>query len=426
MSLKTEVVRVRGVHSVTNSSQGGDIGFPQLQLEKLFEAATVKELAQGEPYNDKKKYAYLNPNWPETDPNKYLSIENEAHFYCVRDGYCGLDGSVDHYYTKEGDDYKYNAVPPTGSWEGKLGFSDAIKDKELYSISQEGERIYIVGQGYYKKENDGYKRQSDTVYDTFKKSGTVDWSESNKYQREPQLAKDEEGNNIEDSDGNFVFIYTWQNNDNVLAKSGYYLAFKRYDSSTFTIRLLNVTFNEGVWDSGPEYPAASLYKLSDSDIGHLDDRDCLYIKDGVKLNALPLNTKIAFITDPAADNSIYTWNERWHYPNSLPPNDGTLLLADENSGGPAIGYSKWQTFDQADFPLFTGAALSGISKVPNASHKVYEKLAVTVNYKYSGNNNLKFIFTNKDVDGVLEACNLKSTLPSKYVHLTNLEYSKNS
>ena len=423
MSLKTEVVRVRGVHSVTNSSQGGDIGFPQLQLEKLFEAATVKELAQGEPYNDKKKYAYLNPNWPETDPNKYLSIESEAHFYCVRDGYCGLDGSVDHYYTKEGDDYKYNTVPDTGSWDAKLKFSNAIKDKKLYSISQEEERIYIEGQGYYKKENDGYKRQGDTVYDTFKKSGEVDWSESNKYCYKSQWAKDEEGNNIKDSNGNFVIIHTWRNNDNILAESGYYLVFNSYDSNTFTIQLLNVTFNEGVWSSGTEYPAASLYKLSDSNIEHFDH---LYIKNGAKLSALPFNAEITFITDPrdpAADNSVYTWNERWHYPNSLLPNEGTVLLAGENSGILAIGYNEWQTFDQADFPLFTGAALSGISKVPNAPHTVYEKLAVTVNYKYSGNNNLKFIFTNKSVDDVLEACNLKSTLPSKYVHLTNLEYA---
>ncbi len=408
---------------MTNSSQGGDIGFPQLQLEKLFEAATVKELAQGEPYNDKKKYAYPNSNWPETDPNKYLSIENEAHFYCVRDGYCSLDGSMDHYYTKEGDDYKYNAVPPTGSWEAKLSFSDAIKDKELYSISQEDERIYIEGQGYYKKENDSYKRQGDTVYDTFKKSGEVDWSESNEYCYEYQLARNEEGNIIKDPDGNSVRIYTWRNNGDVLAESGYYLAFKRYDSNTFTIQLLNVTFNEGIWSSGIEDTAASLYKLSDSDIGHLD---CLYIKDGAKLSALPFNAEITFITDPrdpAADNSFYTWNEQWHYPNSLPPNDGTLLLADENSGEPAIGYSKWQTFNQADFPLFTGAALSGISKVPNAPHTVYEKLAVTVNYKYSGNNNLKFIFTDKSVDEVLDVCSLNNPDISKYVHLTNLEYT---
>lgn len=311
----------------------------------------------------------------------------------------------------------------TSTWAGRLSLSDAIKDKDLYSISREEERVYIEGQGYYKKENDGYKKQGNTVYDTFKKCGAVDWSKSNEYCYKFQLARDEEGNVIKDPDGNSVHIYTWRNNGDVLAESGYYLAFKRYDSNTFTIQLLNVTFNEGIWSSGIEDTAASLYKLSDSDIGHLD---CLYIKDGAKLSALPFNAEITFITDPrdpAADNSIYTWNGQWHYPNSLPPNDGTFLLADENFGGPTIGYNEWQIFDQADFPLFTGAALSGISKVPNARHTVYEKLAITVNYKYSGNNNLKFIFTNKSVDDVLAACNLKSTLPSKYVHLTNLEYA---
>lgn len=421
MSLKPEVVRVRGVHSVTNSSQEGDIGFPQLQLEKLFEAATVKELAQGEPYNDKKKYAYLNPNWPETDPNKYLSIENKAHFYCVRDGYCGLDGSVDHYYTKEGDDYKYNAVPDTGSWDAKLEFSDAIKDKELYSISQEEERIYIDGQGYYKKENDSYKRQSDTVYDTFKKSGEVDWSEENKYICEAAVTKDEDGKN--------KFIYNWKNSDdiNILAESGCYISVLKLNANTYKVQLLeNVNFNEeGVWESNSGPSAAALYKLAEDDYV-IDGNNLiyLYMKNGDKLSCFT-EGEITFTYDPAGlnvDNSLYCMDvDPFVYPNYEYPYsvESIVLLADKNSG-------VWRSFDQADFPLFTGAALSGISKVPNAPHTVYEKLAVTVNYKYSDNNNLKFIFTNKSVDGVLEACNLKSTLPSKYVHLTNLEYSKNS
>ena len=416
MSLKPEVVRVSGVHSVTNSSQGGDIGFPQLQLEKLFEAATVKELAQGEPYNDKKKYAYLNPNWPETDPNKYLSIENKAHFYCVRDGYCSLDGIADHYYTKEGDDYKYNAVPPTGSWDAKLEFSDAIKDKELYSISQEEERIYIEGQGYYKKENDGYKRQGDTVYDTFKKSGAVDWSESNKYKCIIDPIIDEEGN-VSGS------IKKWKNGDN-LANNGYYLYIKPTDFDTYIVQLHNITFSEeGIWESNTAASTGNLYKLCDDEDYIYSD---IYIKNGTKLNKLPFNTETIFTTDPtasAADNSIYAWNYSWQYPNNFPPEDGTLLLTDQHDQNDDGSYSKWRSFDQADFPLFTEVALIKIPQVTNDPYTVYEKLAVTVNYKYSGNNNLKFIFTNKDVDDVLAACNLKSTLPSKYVHLTNLEYA---
>ena len=55
--------------------------------------------------------------------------------------------------------------------------------------------------------------------------------------------------------------------------------------------------------------------------------------------------------------------------------------------------------------------------------KLFE--AVKVNYYYSNKaSSLKFIFTDKDIDGVLKACNLPDNV-KKYVHLTNLEYNKN-
>ena len=210
MSLKPEVARVKGVHSVTNSSQKGDIGFPQLQLEKLFEAATVKELESGAEYTEGKKYAYLNPNWP-ADPNKYLSIENEAHFHCVRDGYCSLDGSVDHYYTKEGDDYKYNAVPPTGSWEGKRELSNAIKDKDLYSISREEERIYI-DDNYYEKKNNNYVKQTVKSYDLYIEGQQVLCDDDHKYRQ--TISETEDGEEV----------ITWKKvSDKTLAANGFYL-----------------------------------------------------------------------------------------------------------------------------------------------------------------------------------------------------------
>lgn len=54
--------------------------------------------------------------------------------------------------------------------------------------------------------------------------------------------------------------------------------------------------------------------------------------------------------------------------------------------------------------------------------KLFE--AVKVNYYYSNKaSSLQFIFTDKDIDGVLEACNLPDSI-SKYVHLTNLRYNK--
>ena len=55
--------------------------------------------------------------------------------------------------------------------------------------------------------------------------------------------------------------------------------------------------------------------------------------------------------------------------------------------------------------------------------KLFE--AVKVNYYYSNKaSSLQFIFTDKDINGVLEACNLPDSV-KKYIHLTNLEYNKN-
>ena len=147
------------------------------------------------------------------------------------------------------------------------------------------------------------------------------------------------------------------------------------------------------------------------------------MKNGDKLSCFN-EGEITFTYDPTApnvDNSLYYVGDApFVYPNyEYPyPAESIALLVDENR--------VWSSFDQADFPLFTEATLIGISKVSNDPHTVYEKLAVTVNYKYSGNNNLKFIFTNKSVDEVLDVCGLNNPDISKYVHLTNLEYSKNS
>ena len=44
MSIKPSVVFIKGVHSIPSDEQSPDIGFPQLELEKLFEGATLKEI----------------------------------------------------------------------------------------------------------------------------------------------------------------------------------------------------------------------------------------------------------------------------------------------------------------------------------------------------------------------------------------------
>ena len=52
--------------------------------------------------------------------------------------------------------------------------------------------------------------------------------------------------------------------------------------------------------------------------------------------------------------------------------------------------------------------------------KLFE--AVKVNYYYNNEaSSLQFVFTDKDIDQVLDACGLSDSV-KKYVHLTNLEY----
>ena len=397
MSLKPEVVRVSGVHSVTNSSQEGDIGFPQLQLEKLFEAATVKELAQGEPYNDKKKYAYLNPNWPETDPNKYLSIENKAHFYCVRDGYCGLDGSVDHYYTKVGGDYKYNAVPPTGSWEGKRELSNAIKDKDLYSISREEERIYI-DDNYYEKKNNNYVKQTVKSYDLYIEGQQVLCDNGHKYMA------------YMDFDDNDNIIYIWSSNG-TLATNGWYLSIDETSNGTYKVKLLNCTFEDGILQNDFA-DLEALYKLDTVESFHQNN---WYIKNGDELKLLT-STNMTFNSNPAENSSFYLYQklEPYTYPNTVAPASASLYTDS--------GSSVYKDFNINNFPVYGIATVTEIPKTSHASYTIYEKTAVKINYNYSNNNSLKFIFTDKDIDGVLEACNLPNDI-KKYVHLTNLRYN---
>lgn len=381
---------------MTNSSQKGDIGFPQLQLEKLFEAATVKELESGAEYTEGKKYAYLNPNWP-ADPNKYLSIENEAHFYCVRDGYCSLDGSVDHYYTKEGDDYKYNAVPDTGSWDAKLSFSDAIKDKELYSISKEEERIYI-DDNYYEKKNNNYVKQTVKSYDLYIEGQQVLCDNGHKYMA------------YMDFDDNDNIIYIWSSNG-TLATNGWYLSIDETSNGTYKVKLLNCTFEDGILQNDFT-DLEALYKLDTVESFHQNN---WYIKNGDELKLLT-STNMTFNSNPAENSSFYLYQklEPYTYPNTVAPASATLYTDS--------GSSVYKDFNINNFPVYGNATVTEIPKTSHASYTIYEKTAVKINYNYSNNNSLKFIFTDKDIDGVLEACNLPNDI-KKYVHLTNLRYN---
>lgn len=84
-------------------------------------------------------------------------------------------------------------------------------------------------------------------------------------------------------------------------------------------------------------------------------------------------------------------------------------------------------YNSNSFPLYVKVTASIIDKTSHDSHTIFEKTAVKVNYYYSNEaSSLQFIFTDKNIDGVITACGLPDNIGlEKYIHLTNLEYNKN-
>ncbi|MDD7611753.1 MAG: hypothetical protein PUJ82_12635, partial [Spirochaetales bacterium] len=123
MSIKPSVVFIKGVHSTTGPDKTSDIGFPQLELEKLFESAASKEVDSGDTYSSGKKYIYYDSS------NSQAVIQDEDHFNCIKNGYYSIADGVSHYYTLSGNDYIFNTVPNTSSWTDKWSFSNTIKGK---------------------------------------------------------------------------------------------------------------------------------------------------------------------------------------------------------------------------------------------------------------------------------------------------------
>ena len=392
MSIKPSVVFIKGVHSTTGHDTGSDIGFPQLELEKLFEGATIK-VTTDTAYNSSKKYIHYD------SLNSPVAIQDTGHFNCIKNGYYSIANGINHYYTKSGNNYNYNAVPSNVStWAGKWSFSNTIKSKDLYSISPESERI-CVGNTYYKKNGNNYVKQDVITYNTYNNILQVSWDDSNKY-----TAKS-------DFDEDFNIITTWKTNNNTIATSGYYLNVDKQSDGTYIVKLLNLTFNEkGTLTSGAV--DGTLYKLYGIDPQNVSS---YYIKNGNKLEELNVNqSSHTFTTNPTTDNSFYIYQRGadWSYPNTEDPEYYIFTTQDG-------------TYVTGDFPLYTNATITGITKTWHDSYTIYEKTAVKINYNYSGDaNSLKFIFTDKDIDGVLAACNLPNDI-KKYVHLTNLEYNKN-
>lgn len=391
--IKPSVVFVKGVHSITGHDQSSDIGFPQLGLEKLFEGATIK-VTTDTAYNSSKKYIHYD------SLNSPVAIQDTGHFNCIKNGYYSIANGINHYYTKNGNNYNYNTVPSNiNTWAGKWNFSNTIKNKNLYSISPETDRI-CIGSNYYKKNGNNYIKQNVLTYSTYNDIMSVDWDDSNKYIAKNKFIDDP------DTDDEIV-ITTWQSSGSIIATSGQYLSVDKNLDDSYIIQLRSLTFNEmGTLLDGTVN--GTLYKL---DLG--SQTSGLYIKNDNRFEKLQINqSSHTFTTNPTTDNNFYIYQKDvdWSYPNTEAPEYYILATQDD-------------TYVTGEFPLYTNATIAEISKTSHASYTIYEKTAVKINYNYSNDaNSLKFIFTDKDIDGVLEACNLPNDI-KKYVHLTNLKYN---
>lgn len=403
--IKPSVVFIKGVHSTTGHDTDSDIGFPQLELEKLFEGATIK-VTNDETYNSSKKYIFYD------SLNNPIAIQDAGHFNCIKNGYYSIASGINHYYTKSGNNYNYNAVPDVSTWAGKYSFSNTIKNKGLYSISPETDRI-CVGGNYYKKNGNNYIKQTQETY-TLYEDISIDWGDNYKYERHLIIARDEDNNILRDENNNIIRMNVWQNNGGFLATSGYYLSIFTIENETqYKIELLNIVFNDNGTTETDNLDGAILYKLD------INNSTNLYIKNGNSLNELIVNNGgITFNFDPVANiEYIYHKFSNYSYPNTEESEPASLYTDS--------GSLVYRDFNINNFPIYTTATITEISKTSHVSYAIYEKTAVKINYNYSGDaNSLKFIFTDKDINGVLEACNLPNDI-KKYVHLTNLRYNEN-
>ena len=402
MSIKPSVVFIKGVHSTTGSDKTSDIGFPQLELEKLFEGAASKKVGSGDTYSSGKKYIYYDSS------NSQVAIQDEGHFNCIKNGYYSIADGVSHYYTLSGNNYNYNTVPDTGTWADKWSFSNTIKDKTLYSISPESDRIYING-SYYKKSGNNYIKQAAKSYDLYRYNNSlssISLTNDNKYKLTTAF------------DENYDTIITWTSSSG-LAVNGYYLSINDVQDAngnkTYNVELCYLTFNaNGVVTSGN--PKGFLYKL---DISSLDTTTDYYIKNGDNLAKLEPNKPITFTTNPADNKALYVYQKlgSYTYPNTVAP-ESALLYTDFDS-------SVYKDFNINNFPSYIVATATEIIKAQYDSYTVYEKSDVKVNYNYSADaNSLKFVFTDKTIPEVIKVCGLPDDIGlEKYVHLTNLNYT---
>ena len=290
----------------------------------------------------------------------------------------------------------YNSAYPV-IIQGITEFAVEPLSADYYPITPEADRICFSG-NYYKKNGNDYVKQDVITYNTYDNSIYVNWN--NEYIGETTL-----------DETTFENITVWKTKSGTIATSGYYLSIDKKPNGTYIVQLLNLTFNAGVYSGDIIFDA--LYKLP-SDF-NFQDNVTYYLKNGNNFEELKVNQgQCTFTTFPTTDHSFYIYQKGadWSYPNTTGPEYSILTGTDG-------------IYDSNSFPLYTNATIAGITKTWHKSYTIYEKTAVKINYNYSGDaNSLKFIFTDKGIDGVLEACNLPNDI-KKYVHLTNLKYNEN-
>lgn len=405
MSIKPSVVFIKGVHSTTGHDTDSDIGFPQLELEKLFEGATIKVTADTA-YDSSKQYIYYNSS---SNP---VAVQDAGHFNCIKNGYYSIANGINHYYTKSGDNYNYNTVPDVSTWVGKWSFSNTIKNKDLYSISPESERICING-NYYKKNGNNYVKQTQETYDLYEDNIAINWGDSCKYEWRLIIARDENNNILRDENNNIIRKTVWQNNNGSLATSSYYLSVSTIENEAqYRIELLNIAFNDDGTTEADNLDGVILYKLDISSPSNL------YIKKGSNLDELIVNNGGIILTFDPVNNIDYIYHKfsSYLYPNTEEPEIAAIYTDSRNN---------WYEYNTNSFPVYDSILLAMLDTIEKPSYTIYEKTAVKINYNYKSDaNSLKFIFTDKDIDGVLAACSLPNDI-KKYVHLTNLRYNKN-
>ena len=397
--LKPEVIYIRGVHSTTGNDQISDIGFPQLGLENLFENITIEQISASESYDNNKKYVYK-------ENNEYKPIQDQYHFECIKNGYVSLKPNT-KYYTKLGNNYKYHNAPNNSTWEQKLYFSNEIKNIDLYSMPA-NEKIYIESEGYYNKaSNNDYEKITKRTEYSILNEVIVDWNNAKCTRTSKQIPDP-------DDPTNNIWVIEWKLGENY-CESGRYISIRNINSD-YEFTLLDLTFNNGQLPSSVNIPLdASLYKLPNSftstTIYFLSTNPNKIIKASVgeSKNNFDNNNK-----------KLYNKTGSWFYPNISSPIYNIFI----DSNGNQYSYTN------DNFPLYTKILKTEIQKTVINSCSLYMKIAVSINYKYKKtSNNLQFIFTDKTKDQIFATCKLRPTdlnglYIDKYVHLTNLRYSK--